>query len=526
MEDGRWLTQRGFRVNDHAPSFEGMDRLEGLPADVAAALRTVPVQDKAQLELAVGWAQLEPAAARVAERLRVRVLTWDPLGWDAEREPGLVVAVDGSGSAYSITLFVGAWVLDDPLAGSVARELGALARSVVRVGAVNEAHLISGSYAEMEADGLVAPLLGALDLDPDAPAPAITLVTPWAPIDEETVLRIVGVVYGAVDLDLSPRSLSVPATPVPDCRACRGDRFSAPFELDLARPAMCPSHRAEALAVMARVTHTADRDNPEGWEAFCHAAADLLPAPHVPYPIRNRFLDATVGRNDDLLPEQADAVLAFLDWAGTPELFRAALADLGWNGEAGDGGTFEAVAHDIAYRLGAAGTFDLAARVVDALLPVLPHAAANLHGELASQLAEAGRVDEARRRMALALADSSADLLTEIFAGEVSEAAGDTAEAEERYRASLATARRTGEVDLEHDLLWHLVELLQDDDDRADEVERLRAQRDEVHARGYDEAYEPVTVRSSDLPFGRKVGRNEPCPCGSGRKFKQCHGKE
>jgi preprotein translocase subunit SecA len=24
---------------------------------------------------------------------------------------------------------------------------------------------------------------------------------------------------------------------------------------------------------------------------------------------------------------------------------------------------------------------------------------------------------------------------------------------------------------------------------------------------------------------GRKVGRNEPCPCGSGKKFKQCHGK-
>ena len=30
------------------------------------------------------------------------------------------------------------------------------------------------------------------------------------------------------------------------------------------------------------------------------------------------------------------------------------------------------------------------------------------------------------------------------------------------------------------------------------------------------------------VPFareGRKVGRNEPCPCGSGKKFKQCHGK-
>jgi preprotein translocase subunit SecA len=24
---------------------------------------------------------------------------------------------------------------------------------------------------------------------------------------------------------------------------------------------------------------------------------------------------------------------------------------------------------------------------------------------------------------------------------------------------------------------------------------------------------------------GQKVGRNDPCPCGSGKKFKQCHGK-
>jgi preprotein translocase subunit SecA len=24
---------------------------------------------------------------------------------------------------------------------------------------------------------------------------------------------------------------------------------------------------------------------------------------------------------------------------------------------------------------------------------------------------------------------------------------------------------------------------------------------------------------------GRKIGRNEPCPCGSGKKYKHCHGK-
>ncbi len=35
--------------------------------------------------------------------------------------------------------------------------------------------------------------------------------------------------------------------------------------------------------------------------------------------------------------------------------------------------------------------------------------------------------------------------------------------------------------------------------------------------------------RAADRRFdaaagGRKVGRNEPCPCGSGKKFKRCHG--
>ena len=38
----------------------------------------------------------------------------------------------------------------------------------------------------------------------------------------------------------------------------------------------------------------------------------------------------------------------------------------------------------------------------------------------------------------------------------------------------------------------------------------------------------PPQQQEAQTPFvrdGRKVGRNEPCPCGSGKKFKQCHGK-
>ena len=44
----------------------------------------------------------------------------------------------------------------------------------------------------------------------------------------------------------------------------------------------------------------------------------------------------------------------------------------------------------------------------------------------------------------------------------------------------------------------------------------------------YDEALEKANADAKVQPFtrgGEKVGRNDPCPCGSGKKYKQCHGK-
>ena len=39
-------------------------------------------------------------------------------------------------------------------------------------------------------------------------------------------------------------------------------------------------------------------------------------------------------------------------------------------------------------------------------------------------------------------------------------------------------------------------------------------------------AAEPQTFGSEGAEYGEmQVGRNEKCPCGSGRKFKHCHGK-
>ncbi|WP_455217076.1 preprotein translocase subunit SecA, partial [Kaarinaea lacus] len=75
---------------------------------------------------------------------------------------------------------------------------------------------------------------------------------------------------------------------------------------------------------------------------------------------------------------------------------------------------------------------------------------------------------------------------------------------------------------------------------RAEEdVEAVEAQRrstapmtyrhDEVQpATTGDAAEAAVPEQEHQQPFvreGRKVGRNEPCPCGSGKKYKQCHGK-
>jgi SEC-C motif len=59
------------------------------------------------------------------------------------------------------------------------------------------------------------------------------------------------------------------------------------------------------------------------------------------------------------------------------------------------------------------------------------------------------------------------------------------------------------------------------DDEELRELERTRSARD----LGAMAAPDP-NLPSLDLVLGGgKVGRNDPCPCGSGKKFKRCHGR-
>ena len=49
-----------------------------------------------------------------------------------------------------------------------------------------------------------------------------------------------------------------------------------------------------------------------------------------------------------------------------------------------------------------------------------------------------------------------------------------------------------------------------------------------VYEQSLPEQEQEEVVAVAEQPFtreGNKVGRNDPCPCGSGKKFKQCHGK-
>jgi len=65
-------------------------------------------------------------------------------------------------------------------------------------------------------------------------------------------------------------------------------------------------------------------------------------------------------------------------------------------------------------------------------------------------------------------------------------------------------------------------------------LEQARAQHAEFAAAAQAEAEAGDTMVLADAEeakaqpfkrFGDKIGRNDPCPCGSGKKYKQCHGR-
>ena len=64
------------------------------------------------------------------------------------------------------------------------------------------------------------------------------------------------------------------------------------------------------------------------------------------------------------------------------------------------------------------------------------------------------------------------------------------------------------------------------DGDQGDSAARRQAAGAQVDGKRLQPASKPATYRKADDPDPYVgVGRNDPCPCGSGKKFKNCHGK-
>jgi preprotein translocase subunit SecA len=78
------------------------------------------------------------------------------------------------------------------------------------------------------------------------------------------------------------------------------------------------------------------------------------------------------------------------------------------------------------------------------------------------------------------------------------------------------------------------VERLEAEERRQAEVQARQMQFQHAETGGYgvdEEAAQlhaeqvVVPVPQPVLREGPKIGRNDPCPCGSGKKYKQCHGQ-
>ena len=91
---------------------------------------------------------------------------------------------------------------------------------------------------------------------------------------------------------------------------------------------------------------------------------------------------------------------------------------------------------------------------------------------------------------------------------------------------------------IKHDAIRILSHVQVQQEADVEEMERRRRETEAEQAYQYQHAGSSAMASETDSentppddatqPFvrdGRKVGRNEPCPCGSGKKFKQCHGK-
>lgn len=200
--------------------------LAGFPYDVQALLARPPLTDTRLLELAARWEGLAPAQARMAEVLRLFVVTWDPLEWRVPRPEAVATA---NAWPLEIVVYVPVWSLAEMARRqdtTMAAMLAGLGGRAVTVAAAHEDAVTSGRYAQLAAHGEVPDLLSG---EPASGSAVITAeAASWEAIGLGAITDFVQQAYGPVDLDRSLAELTAMADPMPGCPACAGRRFKSP----------------------------------------------------------------------------------------------------------------------------------------------------------------------------------------------------------------------------------------------------------------------------------------------------------
>ena len=400
--------------------------MAGLPGDVRALLARPPLSDTRLLELAARWEGLTPAQARMADGLRLFVVTWDPLEWLVPRPEAVATA---SAWPLEIVVYVPVWSLTEMARRqetTIAAVLAGLGGRAIATAAAHEDTVASGRYAELAASGEVPGLLSGKR----APALEGAVITAesaaWDDIGLGAITDFVQQAFGPVALDRSLVELTVTAAPWPGCPACAGRRFKFPADLDDARDNMCAEHRKEAGAVIRRRLARAEASNPAGWRMLTDASARLS-LPHLPGGLATRLAAAEkdLVRRAQLLAEAAAG------FPGRPDDFGSALAE-----NRDQAGRFPAWPVTLIRDLGRAG-----------------------QGTEAVALAETGLADDARAKIAENAERWPDDIRTPILAGDALAILGDTEAALAQFQAALPLAEQAKDYKAIRDLSTRILRL-------------------------------------------------------------------
>jgi len=421
--------------------------LSGLPEGVRRLLAAPPVTEKKLIELDVAWPGLPYEQARMAERLRLFVITWDPLERLAARPDGFAT-VNADPSGLELVVYVPVWsVVEEAVeqGGTVAAVLAAMAGSTVVTAAAHEWSVTSGRGADRQ--------LAASDLLSDRAAgtalgtPDVRLVSPgWEDIGLGAITDIVQHTFGPVDLDRSVVELAAVAGSRSGCPACVGRRFGFPGELAEAQAVMCPVHRAEAGAVIRTRLERASASNPDGWAALGDAVG-RLELPHLPNGLATKLAGAEgamyVVSEPEELAARARLVVEAASWfPGRRNDFAVAL-----DVETELAGLLPDWLVGLVGDLGRAGLGTEAAMVGDALARVNPDLQALLDGDIAVALAEAGLAEQARARIESNLTRWPDDFWIRLHAGDALAALGDLDGAAVHFDAALSMAEETDDFE-------------------------------------------------------------------------------